>query len=371
MSFMDFFKDNFGGLLQGGIGSYAYADQMKRMGQTEDDVSQMFSDVRGDVGDAGTFQAYGMTSGLGSSGFDAQGNQTFGLNQPQQAYSDQMRTGAMDAYGRAMGPNEFAGQAQGNFARGSRNAFNPGAQRMFGLAEGDNQMQNMGMEMTQRSMQDQAGRENDIYGRIRAMQRPEEGRQQEQMTSNLFGSGRGGMGSGAFGASPEEHGFNMARNEAMNNAAYQSMGQALQEQTAQSQMGQSMYGQGMQERQMYENMGAQRYGIGQQDMQMFNQLGLQQYGLGQQNQQMYGQLGGQMGQAQYDPYQQLLQQNAAAQQGGQMANQSGQAMAGLLAQLGIGESTAAVNFGNNQASMFAALADALGLAASGVDTSAL
>ena len=78
---------------------------------------------------------------------------------------------------------------------------------------------------------------------------------------------------------------------------------------------------------------------------------------------MYGQLGGQMGQAQYDPYKMLQEQNSAAMGGAQMQNQSGQAMAGLLAQLGIGESTAAVNFGNNEASMFAAVMEALGQAA--------
>ena len=149
------------------------------------------------------------------------------------------------------------------------------------------------------------------------------------MTSNLFGSGRGGMGSGEFGASPEEFGFNMARNEAMNQASLQAMGQAQQEM------------------QNYQNMGSNLYGMGSQD------------------QAMYGQLAGQMGQAQYDPYNQLMQQNQQGMQGGQMKNQSGQALAGMLAQLGIGSATTDVNLQQVDATAFQGLMEMLGLAAGG------
>jgi hypothetical protein len=279
--------------------------------------------------------------------------------------------------------NNFAGQAQNAFNRSQNNAFGGQAQNLFNRATGSNQMQNMGMQMSQRAMQSTAGREQDIYERARAMQRPGEERQYSSMNANLFGGGRGGMSSGEFGGSPEQMAFGKAQAEARNTASFNAMGQAQAEQMQQAQIGNQMYGQGMSERQMYEQMGAQRYGLGSQDQARQLQQGLSQYGLGQQNQQMYGQMGqawqqqglaqqglqgqlaGQMGSAQYDPYNQLMAQNQQGLAGSQMRNQQGQAMAGLLAQLGIGGMTTDVNLSNVRGDAFTGLMESIGSAASG------
>ena len=73
-----------------------------------------------------------------------------------------------------------------------------------------------------------------------------------------------------------------------------------------------------------------------------------------------------MGQAQYDPYNQMLQQNQQAMQGGNMMNQSGQNMAGLLAQLGIGSASTGVNLQQVDAQAFQGLMEMLGMAAGGI-----
>ena len=304
-----------GALLQGGIGKELYDSLQTRVTTIGTDVGEygdaysdaegadnsMFATLGNDVGGAGNFKGYTMRAGqganqLGTSGMSDTGDLTMDLGANQQAYSNFLRTGAQDMYGRATGGNAFGSQAQTFFDRAAQNP---------------------------------AQRETDVYNRIREMQRPGEERQRDQMTSNLFGSGRGGMSSGAYGASPEEYGFNMARNEAMNQASYQAMGQA------------------------------------QQEMQNYQNMGQSLYGMGQQNQAMYGQLAGQMGAAQYDPYNMLMQQNQQGMAGGQMMNQSGQAMAGLLAQLGLGSATTDVNLQQVDASAFSGLMEMLGLAASG------
>jgi len=389
------FQAIFGGLTAGA----GYEDLKEMFDSAETRVNAGLDTAYTDATSQGTFKPYSMTSGIGSSGMDVNGNMYSNLGAGQQAYSNRMRTGAQNMYNQATGANpfaargntmynrslnnNFAGQAQNAFNRSQNNAFGRQAQNLFNRATGNNQMQNMGMQMSQRAMQSTAGREQDIYERARAMQRPGEDRQYSSMNADLFGGGRGGMASGEFGGSPEQMAFGKAQAEARNTASFNAMGQAQAEQMQQAQMGNQMYGQGMSERQMYEQMGAQRYGLGSQDQARQLQQGLSQYGLGQQNQQMYGQMGqawqqqglaqqglqgqlaGQMGSAQYDPYNQLAQQNQQGLAGGQMMNQQGANMASLLAQLGIGRATTDVNLQNVRGDAAASMWEALGAAAGG------
>jgi hypothetical protein len=293
-------------VLGGGAGAYGYKELMDRMQEQRGDVMGSIGDITQQVQNQGGFTPWGVRAGgLGSGSYDpATGQMDYQLNEGQRQQQSYYGGAAQDMYQKAMQMNPRYGQQATFYNDAARQAAN-------------------------RSMQDPTQREGDIYNRMREMQRPGEERQRDQMTSNLFGSGRGGMSSGAYGASPEEYGFNMARNEAMNQASYQAMGQA------------------------------------QQEMQNYQNMGQSLYGMGQQNQAMYGQLAGQMGAAQYDPYNMLLQQNQQGMAGGQLMNQSGQAMAGLLAQLGLGSATTDVNLQQVDASAFSGLMEMLGLAASG------
>jgi hypothetical protein len=264
-----------GGLAQTGSALYGYDQLQDEYRQQRDALRQSFDsngnkiagggilgDIRGDIQDSGTFQPWSVRSGLGQTSYDpATGQMNNQLNETQQGYSD------------------FQGQ---------------GAQQMFG-----------------RAMQDPAQRETDVYNRIRAMQAPGEQRQYDSMNSGMFGSGRGGMSSAAYGGSPEQHAFGLAQGEARNQASYQAMGQA------------------------------------QQEMQNYAGIG----------QQMFGN--------QYVPGQQMQGYSGQGLQNEQMRNQSGQNMAGLLAQLGIGGMTTDVNWGNVQGESLVGLLEMLGQGASG------
>ena len=88
----------------------------------------------------------------------------------------------------------------------------------------------------------QAGQ--DIYNQIRAMQNPQEQRDQLRLNEEMFARGRGGLSSAQFGGqNQEQFGFNQAQQEAMNNAAFQARTMALGEQQQMLGLGQGLLGQ--------------------------------------------------------------------------------------------------------------------------------
>lgn len=304
---MSFFENLFSGAAAG----YGYDELIGRMeerqertndmlgyGQVDEEGNLIGNNVRQDLTKYGQFQPWSVRGGnMGSFSQGADGSSTYELSGQQQGQADYMRQGANSMYGKAMGPN---------------------------------QMQNMGMEMSQRAMMDPTQRENDIYGRLRDMQRPGEERQHDSMNAGLFGSGRGGMTSDAYGGSPEQHAFGLAQGEARNQASFQAMNQA------------------------------------QQEMMNYGQMGQQMYGAGQQDRNFQGQMAGQMFGQQYAPMQQLMAMAGQGQQGQQAYGQQQQGLAGMLAQLGIGQATTDVNWGNVQGEMGSGLWKAIGEAAGGI-----
>jgi len=102
-----------------------------------------------------------------------------------------------------------------------QNLLGQGAQGMFSSAMGD-----------------MAGREQEIYDRIRAMQSPEEERQRLALESRLFNQGRGGVQTSMFGGTPEQLAMAKAQSEAQNQAALMAMQQAMQQQAQQANLGQ-------------------------------------------------------------------------------------------------------------------------------------
>ena len=133
------------------------------------------------------FQPYTVTSGnLGNITTDATGGTQFNLGVDQQALQNQLLGGATGFYGNAM--------------------------------------------------QDTAGRETDIYNRMRANQRLEEEDARLAMEERLFAQGRGGLSTSRVG-NPEQFEFQMARERAKNEAMLGAMTQAQQEQMQQAELG--------------------------------------------------------------------------------------------------------------------------------------
>ena len=90
-----------------------------------------------------------------------------------------------------------------------------------------------------RAMADPSQAQADIYGQIRATQRPEEERQSLALEERMLSQGRMGLSSSAYGgASPELLAQETARQEAMSRANLSARQQAMQEQ-------QQAYGQGL------------------------------------------------------------------------------------------------------------------------------
>ena len=252
-----------------------------------------------------------VASRTGNVGFQ-NGQLNFNLSPQQQAQATMLQNQANSFYNQAgtMDPT-MAAQMQGN----------------FGAAD----------QARQRAMMDPAAREQEVYERIRATQRPEEQRQMEQMNSNLFGSGRGGMFTSAYGGTPEQMAFGKAQAEARNSAMLGAMNQSQTEMMNQGslanqfgQMGMSAYGQGL---------------AGQQAMMGMGQLAQQ---------------------GQYMPEQMLLQQFGAGNQMDTLRSQAQQSQAGMLAQLGLGGMTTDVNWSNTYAGLLGEIAKAAGAAGGGL-----
>lgn len=251
-----------GGAANAGIAAYGYGELQDQLDKDRDAVRESLEGITAGVKEAGAFTPWSVRSGLGETTFNPE-------------------TGKLD---------------------------NKLSQR--GL-EQRNMMASGSAANWERANADPAGREAEIYERLRAMQRPGEQRQYDSMNANLFGSGRGGMRSSAYGGSPEQHAFGLAQAEARNTASYQAMGQAQQEMQNYAQLA---------------------------DMQFKNQ---------------------------YMPQSMLQEQAKVGMQNNQMFDANRQNMAGLLAQLGLGGTTAEANYSTIQGESLVGLLRMLGAGASG------
>lgn len=101
------------------------------------------------------------------------------------------------------------------------------AAQAFGL--GGQFMGQAGMSM--------AGREADVYNRIRATQLPEEERQRLALEERLAQQGRLGVRTSMFGGTPEQLAMEQAQAEAQNRAALAAISQAQAEQAQQAALG--------------------------------------------------------------------------------------------------------------------------------------
>jgi len=80
-----------------------------------------------------------------------------------------------------------------------------------------------------RALQDTAGREADVFERIRATQRPEEERQRLALEERMAQQGRLGVRTAMFGGAPEQFALAQAQEEAQNRASLAAIQQAQSE----------------------------------------------------------------------------------------------------------------------------------------------
>ena len=196
------------------------------------------------------------------------------------------------------------------------------------LAQGASDLGGMFMGQLTQPM---AGRETDVYNRLRAMQAPEEERQRLALEERLFNQGRMGVQTNMYGGTPEQFALSKAQAEAQNQASLMAMQQAQAEQQQQAALGSQFAGLGSSLTDAQQRRAIESLGSGQQ--MLAGGLGLQQ---GQQQLNLGALSGAYMPQAQMLNVQQASQLYPQMQQQGQLygAGQYGETMmSGLEARL--------------------------------------
>jgi len=146
-------------------------------------------------------------------------------------------------YSTTLSPQQQALQAQLAGITGGLTSGYGGAPDVSGIQE-----QALGgvQGLLQQAQGSTAGREQDIYNRIRATQMPEEQRRQLALNEQLASQGRTGLRTAMFGGSPEQFAMEKARAEAMNTASLASIEQARQQRTQDLAAATGMFGLGSQ-----------------------------------------------------------------------------------------------------------------------------
>jgi len=137
---------------------------------------------------------------------------------------------------------QFAGQVGGMLGQQPSPAIGQFGQQALGLgmagldAQAPADVEALRQQYTQlasqtagRALQDTAGREADVFERIRATQRPEEERQRLALEERMAQQGRLGVRTAMFGGTPEQFALAQAQEEAQNRASLAAIQQAQAE----------------------------------------------------------------------------------------------------------------------------------------------
>jgi len=170
----------------------------------------------GALGNYGQFQENAMASSAGAQNVGGMG-----------AYGTNFRPDTISAYGFGSSQaNALANRSYGLGMQGLAQAGQAGA----GISGLQSQVQQQAQGMLGSLGGSTADREAEVYNRIRAMQTPEEQRQQLALDEKLAAQGRLGISTAQFGGTPEQLALSKAQEEAKNSAALQAMQQAQSEQ---------------------------------------------------------------------------------------------------------------------------------------------
>ena len=131
---------------------------------------------------------------------------------------------------------------------GTNGSVNLGVGQNPMMESSANQYNQAGLQAMSNAMQNTAGREQDIYNRMMAMQNPALNRAQAAQQAREYAMGRGGIRGSQFGGTAEDAAMARARAEASNQASVAAMQQAQQEM-----MNQGALAQG------FNQMGSQNY----------------------------------------------------------------------------------------------------------------
>lgn len=306
-------------VLAGGLSYTAGQEGIDQIRQLPNMLGQQAADISNQVGQAAEFRPYTVKSGAGNIGVTSSGID-FGTNATQQALQQQgqlmanqigqgipnMSGMTQQAMGAASG---MLGANSGQFANRLGGEYAGVGQNMLDQAQQANTVGGLQGQFTQQAMQGApTATAESVYDQIRAMQAPEEERQQTALEERLAAQGRLGIQTNQYGGTPEQLAQQKALAEAKNQASLQALstadnlatsqaarqtqagqlagqlGQIGGNLTAQQQeLGQRMMGMGLDAQRLGGTLTAQdfqnantAYGIGSQSAQLGNMLQGQQ-----------------------------------------------------------------------------------------------
>ncbi len=233
-----------------------------------------------------SFQPFTVTDGFGGSVTGGPSGTSYSLSPQQQAIANALQS---SAFANLSGPTPGAAQSQ---MMGS-NLMNFGAQQLgqtpFGLGgiqDASTQAMGLGSQFMQQAGMGTGERETEVYNRLRALQNPEEQRQQMALEERLQQQGRGGVATNLYGATPEQLVMQKARAEAQNTAALQAMQQAGSERDRQAALGAQYAGLGSSLAGQAQGLGSAQQQLALQAMQGGQGMLAGGYGLEQARQQL-------------------------------------------------------------------------------------
>ena len=257
------------------------------------------------------FKPFTVTSGLGSSAVNAQGGVTTTLGQEQANIQNLLQSQGQQFLG-AGSLQDFYNQGVSQYGLGST------AERSGSLLGGlDQSLSGLGLGSSKQREQDLmsilqggrgAGREQDIFNQLQAVQQPSQERDRLALEQRLFNQGRGGVQTSMYGGTPEQFALAKAQEEARLGASVQARQLANQEQQVASQQALQAIQQGQAETSMFGALGLQG---NEQALQQLQAESLARQAAGQQalaaQGQQYG-IGQSLLEQSYQPYEQLTQQ---------------------------------------------------------------
>ncbi len=206
------------------------------------------------------FKPFTVTSDLGSSAVNAQGGITQTLGQEQQDITNLLQSQAQGFLGtQAPTLQGLYNQGVGEFGLGST------AARSGNILGGlDATLSGLGLGRSNQREQDLmgilqggggAGREQDIFNQLQAVQQPSQERDRLALEQRLFNQGRGGVQTAMYGGTPEQFALSKAQEEARLGASVQARQLANQEQQVSSNQALQAIQQGQAETSMFGNLG--------------------------------------------------------------------------------------------------------------------
>lgn len=175
-----------------------------------------------------SFQPFTVSSGFGGITAGPEGTQ-YTLSPQQQAIQDALMRNALGRFTGSVPGADQMGAAGLQMLASGQGLMGQTPFGLGGMQDASTQAYGLGQQYMTEAGMPIGQRETDVYERIRAMQTPEEGRQQMALEERLARQGRLGVQTAQFGATPEQLALAKAQTESQNQAAFQAMQQAQAE----------------------------------------------------------------------------------------------------------------------------------------------